>query len=286
MSEEAAGTWLPFGLDADDEAGYSALREDVPEWLSPSLWSWIKTEMSTYGGQFNRESARACERALRTTINYDGYVLDNGVYALRTAFGESSLDTWKLVDFLLSISQVDGGYIPELELDQMLTQSGSAWRVGLRRGSTGLVRRVPEGVADAAERAFQYGDAGRRLAKAWEAIYGLSPNPSNGYSLAVKAVEDAVMPVVSPNDQTGHLGKAIGSIANGTWTLPHLREDTRAPSHDVLVSMMRLLWVGQHDRHGGPSSVGVPEVTQQEAESAIALAVTLVDWFSTGKVQP
>jgi hypothetical protein len=81
------------------------------------------------------------------------------------------------------------------------------------------------------------------------------------------------------------LGRVIGQVNAGTWKLPHLREDANAPTHDVLVGMMRTLWTGQHDRHGGPSSVGAPAVTQAEAESAVMLAVTLVGWFETGKVQ-
>ena len=92
--------------------------------------------------------------------------------------------------------------------------------------------------------------------------------------------------MVCPNDRTATLGKVIGIVNSGTWKLPHLREDPNAPTHDVLVGMMRTIWVGQHDRHGGPSPVGVPAVTQPEAESAVMLAVTLVGWFETGKVQP
>jgi hypothetical protein len=92
--------------------------------------------------------------------------------------------------------------------------------------------------------------------------------------------------VVCPNDITATLGKVIGTVNSGTWKLPHLREDQNARTHDVLVGMMRTLWTGQHDRHGGPPSVGVPAVTQDEAESAVFLAVTLVGWFETGKVQP
>jgi hypothetical protein len=70
------------------------------------------------------------------------------------------------------------------------------------------------------------------------------------------------------------------------FNLPHLREDPRAKTHDILLGMLRMLWVGQYDRHGGlPVSPLPDDVTQDEAEAAVMLAVTLVGWFETGKVQ-
>lgn len=274
-------------MDEQETARFTALREDIPEWLESSLWPWINSEFTEKNlmSTFNVGLARSCERALHVVIPAYDLSVDLGVAAVSRVFDGNTLMTWRLVDYLLSRMTPWPMSDSPRNLESMLKECGIAWKVGDRSGRLGLVRRIPEGVAQAAEAASKLGNAGRRLALAWEAVYGLDSNPSHGYRLAVMAVEDAVMPVVSPNDQTGHLGKAIGSIASGSWTLPHLREDTRAPSHDVLVSMMRLLWAGQHDRHGGPSAVGVSEVTQEEAESAIALAVTLVDWFATGKVQ-
>jgi hypothetical protein len=54
-----------------------------------------------------------------------------------------------------------------------------------------------------------------------------------------------------------------------------------------LLSNLKQLWWGQYDRHGGlPDSPLPDDVTQDEAESAVMLAVTLIGWFETGKVQP
>lgn len=51
----------------------------------------------------------------------------------------------------------------------------------------------------------------------------------------------------------------------------------------VVVEMLSTLCQGQSDRHaGGPNNA---PVTQESAESAFALAVTLVTWFSTGAVR-
>jgi hypothetical protein len=187
------------------------------------------------------------------------------------------------IDFLLSRLQLDAS--PVAKLEDLLLESGSGWSTGVRAGRPGLVPRLPEGVVDAAAAVVQYGDAGRRLAEAWAATFGIDPDPSNGYRLAVVAVEHAAIPVVPTGKAEPTLGDVIRTIERATWKLPHLREHDLAPSHDVLVAMLRMLWRGHHDRHGGPSAVGVPAVTQDEAESAVLLAVTLVAWFETGKVQ-
>ena len=56
------------------------------------------------------------------------------------------------------------------------------------------------------------------------------------------------------------------------------REHQNAPTAVVLIGMMRVLWHGQHDRHGGqPTSPG--NVSAAEATVAVSLAVTLVNWF-------
>jgi hypothetical protein len=133
----------------------------------------------------------------------------------------------------------------------------------------------------------QRGKAGKRLAEAWEAAFGISPNPSQAYRLAVKAVEAASARVVIPKDPDPSLGKVIGRIMqSGLFRLPHLREEPNGvTSHDVLLYNLKQLWWGQHDRHDGLETSTLPDdVTQDEAESAVMLAVTLVGWFETGKI--
>ncbi len=62
-----------------------------------------------------------------------------------------------------------------------------------------------------------------------------------------------------------------------------VREHGNASSHDVIVGMIRLLWHGQHDRHGGqPSAPG--NVSEEEATVAVGIATTLVHWFDAGIV--
>lgn len=128
------------------------------------------------------------------------------------------------------------------------------------------------------------GRAGVRLAKAWESLYGLTPDPSAAYSHAIKAVEDAAIPVVSPTKPTATFGSVLGQMEQqGDWKLPMDREHPKAASGETLIGMMRMIWHGQHDRHGGqPSAPG--NVSAEEAAVAVGLAVTLVSWFDAGLV--
>lgn len=171
------------------------------------------------------------------------------------------------------------------ELDELLSRSNSAWTVGTRSGKPGLVRRVPLGVQVGADRIMnRAGRAGERLASAWENLYKLQANPSEAYRLAILAVEDAAVPVVSPSNERATLGTVLKQMEDQQdWMLPMSREASRAPSGDVLLGMMRMLWHGQHDRHGGqPSAPG--NVSEQEAIVAVGLATTLVQWFDSGVI--
>ncbi|MBT2248354.1 hypothetical protein JHV56_06555 [Arthrobacter sp. BHU FT2] len=188
----------------------------------------------------------------------------------------------RIADYLLSL-QRSSPAADELEL--ILEESGSMWKVGERVSRFGLVRRVPEAVINAVDQTIAAsGHAGQRLAEAWEAAYGIDPNPSLAYSLAVKAVEDATIPVVSPTDTSATLGKINAHIRNaGGWSLPLQREDAHAPTSTTLLYMMKMLWAGQADRHGGHHD---PEltITQEAAEVAVMTAATLVQWFTSGAV--
>ncbi len=291
--------WLFFGLDEEEVKEYTALRDDISEWLHTSLWEWVKDAFTIrpynvnpirqqqLPSHFDNNLVRECERVLRVRIGWNverGIELNRGLASVRSAYKDRPIrDVWRLVNYLLLKGHAHGGVLKTYLLD-----AGSAWTVADRKRKCHLVRRVPDGVEIAATAAFQYANGGKRLAAAWESAFGVNPDPSKAYWFAVKAVEDASAPLVIPNDPSPTLGKVISCIEQGGgFRLPHLREDPRAQSHDVLLGNLRLLWHGQYDRHGGlPQSPLPDDVTQDEAETAVLTAVGLVGLFGTGKVQP
>lgn len=294
MTEE---TWRPLGVETDDGvAQYDALHDGIPEWMDAAFWAWVQdglTEQRRYRDGSGRvphlrenETERLAQ-ALRIplpNLRYPGTDPASGRQQIGSAMQvlRQHGHGLQVADYMLAhFPSPDAG-----ALDALLERSKSAWRVGTRSGKRGLVRRVPLGVQVGADFVMsRSARAGVRLAEAWEDLYGLNPNPSNAYRHAILAVEDAAIPVVSPTNTSATLGTVLRQVEDqGDWRLPMLCEHAKAPSRDVILGMMRLLWHGQHDRHGGqPSAPG--DVTEPEAAVAVAIATTLVQWFDAGLVE-
>jgi hypothetical protein len=210
---------------------------------------------------------------------------------------KSSFDArkWDLLDAIDYIVQVDWDELklPDIVNDEplpgsdklsllkhILVEGGSAYHVSIPHQR--LERRINETAAKAFERSVTVSgdEAARHLRQAWTATYGLHPDPTTAYREAVRAVEAVACPLVLPNDQTRTLGKVIGDLkkASNKWALA-ISGGGVAP----LVAMLEVLWTGQVSRHAGaPTS---RDQRQIEAEAAVALAATLVQWFATGVVR-
>lgn len=293
MSEE---TWRPLGVESDDEvAEYDALHDGVPRWMAAAFWAWVRKNITKT--RYNNRYGAHLDFLNETQVEEMAQVLKVPLPNLRVdsrekSAGENQLNAamkhlrdhpqpLQIADYILANFESTD---PD-ELEAVLVRSKSAWTVGNRSGRQGLVRRVPTGVQVGADSVMQRaGRAGARLAKAWEELYGPNPNPSEAYRLAILAVEDAAIPVVSPSNKTATLGTVLKQMADQTsWQLPMTREHDGAPSTEVVLGMIRLLWHGQHDRHGGqPSAPG--NVSFEEATVAVGLATTLVQFFSAGLV--
>lgn len=169
------------------------------------------------------------------------------------------------------------------ELERLLTSGGSAWRVA--DDGMSLERRVDPTATDAFRQAAT-GNPASHLAAAWTAAYGRKPNPTVAYSEAIKAVETACIPVVTPGAQGAKatLGKVIIALNDHKQDWQLAIHSSGVPADiSPLLAMLRLLWQGQPDRHGG-STPTIP-VTAKAAEAAVHLAVTLVQWFQSGATQ-
>ncbi|MBM4470292.1 hypothetical protein GS502_13540 [Rhodococcus hoagii] len=287
--------WRPLGVDTDEQiAEYDALHGGVPKWMYAALWAWIRAELTEYrrypdgSGRMAhlREdlTEQMCQTlqiplpSLRVETGHD-----NGIQQLSKAMKvlQEQKKSLQITDYLLAHRPKT----QDQELDALLERSKSAWRVGTRSGKPGLERRVPLGVQEGADLVMaRAGHAGVRLAKAWEYLYGLNPNPSAAYREAILAVEDAVIPVVSPKNSSATLGTVLKQLEDqGDWSLPMVREHSKAPTREVVIDMMRMLWHGQHDRHAGqPSAPG--NVNEAEATVAVSIATPIVHWFSAGLV--
>lgn len=294
MTEEI---WRPLGVETEqDIAEYDALHDGVPEWMSSTFWHWIREAITVYrrysdgSGRFPMVREALVEAMCQTLriglppIRMKGNGRSEGEAQFKIAM-EALVNSRKplaIADYLLAHADEPNADA----LESLLTRSKSAWTVGERAGYSALVRRVPEGVQLGADSVMaRAGRAGARLARAWEELYGIEPNASAAYGLAIKAVEDAAIPVVSPTNGAATLGTVLRQLEDqADWKLPMEREHERATSREVLIGMTRMLWHGQHDRHGGqPSAPG--DVSVKEATVAVSLATTLVNLFSSALVE-
>jgi hypothetical protein len=290
MAEEA---WVPFY--ARQEGGresFFKLHDGVPAWLRESLWSWLSVEVSTWrsstsGGYHDPsvQKIREIERLIRKGIGWDGGGEDYssrraGLKALRDALYKDDVAFLTAVDYRLSLldSRRQSGRIAELEL--VLKDSSSRWRVSVVSGRPGLADRIDETVQLAAESlAAKEARSGELLADAWRHAFSMNRDPSAAYRCAVRAVEAAAGPVLTPNDQMPTLGTMISVFRDkpDTW-------DSAVDPKRVLVQMLQLLWTNEYSRHVDPGVDSPLHVTQGEAESAVMLALTLTSWFTSGAV--
>jgi hypothetical protein len=268
--------WVPLSVRVGARADYDSLYEGVPLWLRESIWDWCEDHLRSDRGGWLIERLQEIERRFRHRLNW-GSSDTSAAHTIRNAMATDPDFFLDVVDFLLH----ETGDASTLE--EILVQGGSAWRAS--EGGQ-LERRVPEAVAAAAERIMgTAARAGQHLALAWRAAFGRSPDPSTAYREAVKSVEAAAAPIVSPRDPAPTLGTMIAAFrdAPGKWQI--VLKPARIDPHAAVLGMMQLLWFSQHDRHGTADDSAPLNVSQDEAEAAVYLAVTLVQWFTSGAVK-
>ena len=281
-------SWRPLGIDSDEEiAEYDALHDGIPKWMYSALWEWVRSEITIVKKDYATKGSvqhldRRIVEPMLQTLQIRIPDVRNSFHPIRDmiiTLQDESKDL-QIVYYILAYSS----RAKADKLEEILTRCKSAWTVGTRSGKRGLARRVPLGVQVGADSVIERaGRAGKHLAKAWENLYGIQQNISEAYRLAILAVEDAAIPRISPYNGRATLGTVLRDLeSQGDWSLPMTREHEKAPSKDVLIGMIRLLWHGQHDRHGGQEEQ--EPVSKQEAIVAIGLATTLVHWFDAGIV--
>lgn len=163
----------------------------------------------------------------------------------------------------------------------MLRSGASVYEVRETDGGRYLARRVSDEETSLANEVMRSGTvAGSHIADSWRQAYGRQADPGQAYGEAVKAVEAAAQPVVSPKNKSTTLGTLIRDLKDGAANF-EVRLDGDGQV-DRLGAMMELLWKGQVDRHGSPELKKA--ISPEQAEDALRLAVALVGWFEGGAV--
>ncbi|WP_224404019.1 hypothetical protein [Pseudonocardia sp. ICBG1034] len=173
---------------------------------------------------------------------------------------------------------------PLRQLERLLGDGGSVYRVDLDVSPPRLMRRVDPVTQAAFDLAVSDTDAGQLLRRAWHRVYSREINPDGAYLDAVRAVETLICPLILPRNPKATLSTAIKHLrdAPAKWELTLAEAGDR--NVEPLVAMLDRLWHGNlESRHG---SLNYREVNLQEARAAVQLAVVLVQWVSDRVIYP
>jgi hypothetical protein len=292
-------TWVPFYARVSETGAseFESLFSGVPSWMRESLWGWLKDRLSRYVRTSSAskgywepisDKIREIERICRIDSRWLGAGRDYsdrvaGLDALRKVLYANEDAFLTAVDFQLS--QTTAGPVIE-ELRVILEDSSSMWRIGNVESRNALVERVDQTVQRAADEIMSKRERpGKLLAEAWQHAFSMHRNPSSAYRCAVRAVESAAAPIFTPADPQPSLGKMCAVFRDGAakWKFT-FTVDSKVDPKNVLLNMMQLLWTNDYARHIDADPAVPLNVSQDEAESAIILALTLINWFVSGAV--
>lgn len=294
-------SWVPFGME---EGKPSVLVDGVPDYMKKSLIDWMmQAELllccsgtSIYGEKWLDEDTRyELIKEFDRRTRQESHLCD---VAPNKYFEESmnaDLIGLQYTDFLLMKLDEDMRdeqcIFPSSEefhshiqnLDTILEESGSKWRVGERNSICGLEERVDPAMQQMVDNAMDSSSGyGQQLSEAWHYMFGREPNYSAAYAAAIKAVESIALPMVEPNNKDSTLSKASRVMRDQHWEFQiEAREENNVPG-GVIQLLMSGLMNSQPDRHGGPDS-GV--VSKEKAQAAVYSAVFLIQCFKAGLVR-
>ena len=288
----------------------SPFREDLVEPLFSCVFKWVMTKAVTTKPIRPLQLVFKSTRLPRQVLSEDGFrfCLQNDVVAatpdeLADAFVQEPrylllFVNWRTLEFGQKLfKSIDSGQWPSNvhpdkwvrhgltefagELDQYFEDARFVWMIDLDKG--GLVRRVSaEAQATYAAAVAPDDVAATYLKKAWQAAFGIEPDPESAFLSAVKAIEAAFRPTISPANDRATAGIMADNLEQKPekWQalLPDLRPASAQPKGDVagvnfLASALRLLYQCRR-AHGDDQKYDAN--TFEDAQAACFLASSLI----------
>lgn len=285
--------YRPLSRRGQKEPRLDALHEGVPAHLLEPLRDWVNAFA------LQDSPIRFAERAQLKMRLEQPFDLSRERYARESVLGrmnESEEFALDIVDFVLQHPEyITSGQsrfrtpeerrrrtaVAAAMLERKLEEGGSAWEVTtLDNEHWQLTNRtagpVKETIIDLpANRAREH------LVIAWNKLSGRDADSSTAYREAVRAVEAAAKPIVTPKDPRATLGKVISVLKDKPQNWQFVLGDTQK-----VISMAELLWTSQLDRHGTNDESVPLKVTKEQADAAVHLAITLTRYFVGGGIRP
>lgn len=294
-------SWVPFGME---EGKPSVLVDGVPDYMKKSLVDWMmQAELllccggtSIYGEKWLDEDTRyELIKEFDRRTRQESHLCDDTTNKYFEENMNADLIGLQYTDYLLMKLDEDMRdeqcIFPSSEefhshiqnLDTILEESGSKWKVGERNSICGLEERVDPAMQQMVDNAMDSSSGyGQQLSEAWHYMFGRESNYSAAYEAAIKAVESIALPMVEPNNKDSTLSKAARVMRDQRWEFQiEAREENNVPG-GVIQLLMSGLMNSQPDRHGGPDPVAV---SREKAQAAVYSAVFLVQCFKAGLVR-
>lgn len=258
--------WKP--LNSRNNPNYSReIFEGVPSHLESHLISWLGSFLSEFDA-----------RAVCLTM----YIEQNKRTYLETLidFALQDEDNFlNVLDCALYISQearARGGN----SLKYILAQGGSVW--GVQPGYLGLTRRISEELSSAIDEISRSALSERQhVLAAWQALHNRQPNYSLAYSESIKALETIFIPLTIPKDKLATLGKVIIYLDSEKTILKNIfAEDFKSESKSSVLSLLKLIWRNQDDRHGAEG--GAQPIDENLATFAVYTTLMISIWVQNG----
>lgn len=311
--EPALRAWIFETAKLDeDEAEHALIRLDLA--LPPAYWERYRLEVTKYtAGQAEADARQAAAREAGTSTslvptNINLAPLPVNPHVRFLAYGTPAAILWYVADDLLralcteplppdppittfarKFSALRRTKKLTTSLSRLLEESRSVYEIA--PDNRGLCRRLDRELAAHADQAEGLALAASRpaarlhLATARTKLFSLHPEPGVAYAEAIKAVEAVAHPVLLPRAPFPTLSLARDHLRDAAAKYEFAIAGKNGTPGDVtlVIDMLSTLCRGHSDRHaGGPNNT---PVTQESAEAAFALAVTLVGWFATGAVR-
>lgn len=273
--------YLPLSQRDNPDGRFTTNHDGIPPWLLPPLRSWFRplvyrfvAGQNHYNGPFI-EQLRLRMRMLMPLASEPYQAVDQLVHWMEFDDGLDYVD-YGLIFLDESYQQRNADNYAET-LNGLLTQGGSAWEVSKRPDDRYCLTYRELGPTRDAIETLPSDRAADHMKDAWFSLAGRSPNADYAYSEAVKAVEAAAKPVVSPKNAKTTLGTIIRDLRSAPQNFAF---ELGEVSH--VIELMNDMWTTnlRHADEDAPK-----EHTQEEADAAVHLALTLVRWFAGGAVR-
>lgn len=255
--------WIPPVATREEQERLAAIEAGFPDYARGQVVQWVMRR-SQRGGQFSAEFPDFLSRKMKRIFS------NHPTYFEHDLDGLPDGDLANVVDCVLVFvaSSHESKYLKDV-----LEQSRAGWSlVKDADGKYRVTETIPSGVSQSFEDVMnKTSKAGKLLAEAFEAAYGVSPNPNHAYDVSIKAVETLACPTFLPNStKRATLGAVITHLERKDISLPLIEKN--AKHGETITKMMRLLWEGGK-RHGEEE---YEHISLKGARTAHALATCLV----------